>query len=279
MIQAFIASIGYAGGIILDKISLCQHKVPLKKHISLLFVFLAMLTVIFMPGLGSVDTSKFSFFYGFLFVLMIVVAVTYNIYATRGMQRENLHEYELIMLLSPLMTVFLAALFLPSERNWNVFLAAVVASVAFIISKFKSHHLHLGVTARGTLFAMVLMSFEAVLIKELLNMFSPVSLYFIRTAIIALVYLLMFRPKLSDLPAKSVLFILGSAVCGVLQMVLKFYGFKDLGIIETSMILLLGPVMVYLFSYFYFGERKIVLREVVSAIVIISCILYATFLR
>jgi drug/metabolite transporter (DMT)-like permease len=270
---------GYAGGIVFDKISLCHLKVPLKKHISLLFVFLALLTLVFIPSLGTIDTAKFSFFYGFLFVLMIAVAITYNIYGTRGMQRENLHEYELIMLLSPLMTVLLAALFLPSERNWNVFLSAVVASIAFIVSKFKSHHLHLGVTARGTLLAMVLMSFESVLVKELLSLFSPVSLYFIRTAVVALVYLLMFRPKLSDLPVKSILIILGSAACGVLQMVLKFYGFKDLGVIETSMILLLGPVIVYLFSYFYFGERKIVLREVISTAVIVSCILYATFLK
>jgi drug/metabolite transporter (DMT)-like permease len=279
MIQAFLAAIGYAGGMTIDKIVLCREKLPFKKYMPLIFVFLAFISAFFIPALGNIDVSKFNLFYGFIFLLMIVVAITYNIYSTRGLLKEDLHEYELIMLLSPLVTVILAAMFLPSERNWNIFLPAVIASIAFIVSKFKRHHVRLSVAAKGTVFAMLLMSFESILIKELLVMFSPVALYFVRTVLIALVYLIIYRPKLTNLPIKSAFLVFASALFGVMQMVLKFYGFKTMGVIETSMILLLGPIFVYVFSYFYFNEKKFAFREVACTAVILGCIIYSTVLK
>jgi drug/metabolite transporter (DMT)-like permease len=67
-----------------------------------------------------------------------------------------------------------------------------------------------------------------------------------------------------------------SAMFGVVQMVLKFYGFKNLGIIETTMILILGPFLVYMASSVFFKE-KFYKRDVAAAIVAILCILYVQF--
>jgi len=59
-------------------------------------------------------------------------------------------------------------------------------------------------------------------------------------------------------------------------MVLKFYGFINFGVIETTMVLILGPMMVYVYSYFYFKE-KLYKRDIVAAIVVVAMILWVTF--
>lgn len=276
LLQAFIASIGYAGGVAIDKILLCRDKLQIRVFIPLLFILLTLITAVLLPRFGSVNWQIINLKYVLIFALMIAVATTWNMLYYRGIQRESLHELELIMLLSPLVTIIFAMIFLPSERNLAVFIAGLVASIAFIWSRFRSHHLKLSLTAKGTVLAMILISFESILIKELLDVFSPTALYFTRTMIVAGVFCFMYRPKLKSTPLPLVGLTLISALFGVLQMVLKYYGFKNLGVIETTIVLLLGPFMVYAFSYFYFHEKPMYKRDVTCALIVIACIIYST---
>ena len=207
---------------------------------------------------------------------MIVVASIWNVYYYRGIQKEEIHEFELIMLLSPLMTIIFAEIFLPAERDIWVFVAGIVASVALIATRFRHHHLKIGKTAWLTIMAMVLISLESIIIKEVLAVVSPVSLYFIRTTVIAIVFLILYRPKIAKISKEVYAMTIISAIFGVVQMVLKFYGFINFGVVETTMVLILGPMMVYVYSYFYFKE-KLYKRDIVAAIVVVAMILWVTF--
>jgi drug/metabolite transporter (DMT)-like permease len=277
LIEAIIASLGYAGGVVADKIIISKYKVPLWRFAPLLFVWLCVITAIFVPIWGHINLdSLLTFKYLAVFGGMILVAVIWNIFYYRGIQREEVHEFELIMMLSPLITIVFAEIFLPSERSLPVFIAAVIASAALIATRFRRHHLKISKTTWQTILAMVLMSFESILIKNLLGVMSPVTLYFLRTAIIAVVFLIMYRPKLFQMPKEAYGLIILSAMAGVVQMVLKFYGFANLGVIETTMILVLGPFLVYFFSTYYFKE-KMYKRDLFAAAVVVGCILYVTF--
>lgn len=277
MIEAIIASLGYAGGVITDKIIISKYRVPLGRFAPLLFVWLAVITAIFVPIWGKVDFEQFlTYQYITIFVGLIIVAVIWNIFYYRGIQKEEIHEFELIMMLSPLITVVFAEIFLPSERSLPVFIAAVIASAALIATRFRRHHLRINKTTWQTILAMVLMSGESILIKNMLGIMSPVTLYFLRTAVIALVFLIMYKPKLFQMPKEAYGLIILSAIAGVVQMVLKFYGFQNLGVVETTMILILGPFLVYFFSTYYFKE-KMLKRDLFAAAVVVGCILYVTF--
>ncbi len=277
MIESIIASIGYAAGIVVDKITLSKYKVPVMRFIPLLFVWLAIITAIFLPKYGGFDYSHISDYkYILLFVLMIVLALTWNIYYYRGIQKEEIHEFELIMLLSPLVTVLLAGIFLPAERSLTTFIAALVASVALIATRFRHHHVKIGKVAWMTIGAMILMSGESIVIRQLLDVFSPVTLYFTRTAVLALAFIIIYKPKMMVMKKEAYALTIISAIFGVVQMVLKFYGFKELGVVETTLILVLGPFLVYFFSAFYFKE-KLFKRDILAAIIVILCVLYVTF--
>ncbi|HOX40803.1 MAG TPA: DMT family transporter [bacterium] len=277
MLTAILASVGYAGGVVVDKIALSVYRAPVRRFIPLLFLFLALITALFVPLFPGFKLAEFTLPYIFAFFLMIVVAISWNVYYYQGIQKENLHEFELIMLLSPLATIIFAGIFLPEERNFSVFVAGLIASIAFAMTRLRQHHLRLSVTAKHTVLAMILMSFESILIKYLLDIFSPFTLYLVRTAVIAAVFIYLYKPRIFDFPSKIVWLTLFSSAFGVLQMVLKFYGFQDLGVMETTIILLLGPFFVYLFSYFYFREKVNAKRDLVCAAVVVACIIYSIF--
>ncbi len=278
MFSVIVASLGYGGGVLADKVILAKHKVPVLRFIPLLFIWLAVITAVFMPKFGGFKLEMFTLNSIILLIAMAVVAVLWNVFYYQGIQKENLHEFELIMLLSPLVTIMFAEIFIPAERSWSVFIAGVIASLALIFARFKSHHLKVSRVAKRTMLAMVLMSFESILINELLGVFSPVALYFVRTFIIALVFTLVFKPKVLKMPTMAFGLTILSAMLGVIQMVLKFYGFQNLGIVETTMILIMGPFLVYIMSSIWFKE-KLFKRDVAAAMVVVLCVLYVQFWR
>ena len=279
MLQAFIAAVGYAGGIVVDKVVLSRYKIPVKRFIPLLFIWLAIITAFLLPRFGAVNwevlgTTK----YLLLSLGMLVVAVTWNSFYYRGIQSEEIHEFELVMLLSPLFTIIFSEIFLPSERNLELFIAGAIASVALIISRFRHHHLQITKNTSIIFVAMIFMSAESIFIKLLLDVFSPVTLYFVRTAIMSVIFLVFWRPKLLSMPARCFAYTIISAIFGVIQMVLKFYGFVRLGVVETTIILVLGPFLVYFFSAFHFKEN-LKKRDIIAALVVIASVLYVTFFR
>ena len=279
MFETIIASLGYAGGVVANKFVLSKYKVPVMRFVPLLFIWLSAITAIFLKRWGGFNPDLiFDLKYIALFAAMILTAILWNLFYYQGIQKEDLHEFELIMLLSPLVTIIFATLFLPAERNWGIFIPGLIATGALLATRFRAHHVRIGKVAWKTILAMILMSFESILIKELLGAFSPVTLYFIRTVTIAVIFLIMFKPKLLEMHRNAFALAILSAIFGVVQMVLKFYGFQNLGVIETTMILVLGPFLVYVASSAFFKER-LYKRDVLAAVVVVLCILYVQFWR
>jgi len=277
MLEAFIASIGYAGGVISDKLILSKYKTPIKVFVPTVFCLLALITAVFLPLWGGFDRSVLTNYRAILlFVGMITVAISWNVYYYKGIQKEDLHEFELIMLLTPLTTIILAMIFLPDERSLSVLIAGLIASIAFIASRIKRHHLKLSLVARGTMAAMFLMALESIFIKYMLAYVPPVTLYFVRTLMIGVIFAIIYRPKLTKYNRDAFALTIISAIFGVVQMVLKFYGFERLGVIETTMVLLLGPIFVYIFSYLFFKEKQNFVKDAITASIIVACVLFVT---
>ena len=273
----FLSALGSAAGVIIDKIALARKKIPLDIFQTFLFLFLCFFTAIFVPFLGQINFSlAFSNTYLLIFVMMIATAVVWNIFYYKDLQKETLNEFELIITLTPLMTTFLAGLFLEEERNWTVIQAAVVASLALIFAHLRRRHLAFSQYSLGLIICIFLMSLEMIFIKLLLNVYPPASLYFFRTLIIFIFFLIFFRPKISKVNLKGYGLIIASAAAGVMQMVLKFYGFSEFGIVYTTLILTLSPILVYFASFFIFKE-KLAKRTIVAAIIILACIVWASF--
>lgn len=271
----FIAALTQVGGILIDKIILTRRQVSLHVFVPVLFLFLFLLTGLIVPFLGNVSARIFEPYFLIVFLSMLVVAVAWNIFYYQGVQSEKVHEFEMIVMFQPLLTILLATMFLRSERNLHLEIASFAAAAFLIIAHLKKAHLEFSKGSLKLIGAVVFMSIELILIKILLAVFSPAALYFIRTGIIFIFFLLLYRPQINKIAPQNILLIMGSSFLGTTQMVTKFYGFEQFGVIYTSLILILSPVLVYIFSTIFFHE-KIKLRTIVSIIVILGSIVYAT---
>ncbi len=277
MFAALLSAICTASGDVFNKILLGRRKMPLSQYLPAIFIFLALLC-----GVASVFFFKFdlqlalSVKFILLLLIMIASATIWNILLARGLQKEPLHEYELIILFAPLATMLLASIVYPVERNIHILLAGLFSSLILICSRIRKHHFALSKGARGTLLAIIFIAIEAVVIKELLLAYSPVFLNFIRVSALALTFLIIYKPKPQVEALTNFPLLLLASIAGSCVMIFKFIAFSRIGVVETTLILLLGPVLTYLASYFYFEEKKNFKRDALTAAVVIGMIVYVT---
>ncbi|KKQ73571.1 MAG: hypothetical protein US94_C0033G0014 [Berkelbacteria bacterium GW2011_GWB1_38_5] len=270
---ALVAALAQVGGILIDKIILTRRQMEIRVYVPILFLFLVISTGILYPYLGKINSEAFQPYYLFLFFLMLVVAIFWNIFYYRGVQSEKVHDYEI-----PLLTILLATIFLKGERNVHIFIAAIIAGIALVTAHLRKAHLEVSSGTKNLVLAVILMSVELIILDILLKVYSPVALYFFRTGLIFIFFYFYFRPYLNKVSPANMGLIISTAFLGTLQMITKFYGFQQYqqyGVVYTSLVLILSPVIVYIGSTIFLHE-KIKFKTVVSLIVILAAIVYAT---
>lgn len=278
MISALISAVSAAGGLIVDKIILSRRNVPLRIFIPIVFTFLFVFTLIFTPLYGYINWSTALLPNNlFLALLMIVIAIAWNVLTYQSLQRESVHQHEVILMTGPIVTILLAALFFQEEFNLTIFILGLVASLAMLIARTEKHHFKFDKIAYNLFLAVILMSIETVIIRELLYSYSPISLYAVRTFVLAVFFCLYYHPKTSEV-GKSPLWLLGlSGAVGATSMITRFYAFGSLGVIFTTLISTLAPIVVFIGSWEILHER-IRPRVIVASLVILVCVAVATVL-
>jgi drug/metabolite transporter (DMT)-like permease len=62
----------------------------------------------------------------------------------------------------------------------------------------------------------------------------------------------------------------------VVYRVATYYGYLKIGVISTTLILMLGTIFIYIFAKIFLKE-KISTRNIIASAVILACIAYAIF--
>jgi drug/metabolite transporter (DMT)-like permease len=276
----FISALAYAAGMVLDKIVLSIRKVNLLFYITVLFLFLFVLTgvLLFFPFSGHVQWAEaLSVGSIVLFFIMIGLAMLANYYFYRGMAKEQLQEVELIAMLTPIVTVLFAAATCPDERKLTDLIPAIIVSGALIFAHLKKGHLQFSQYSAGLVWAVIFGAGESIFIKLLLEgAFPPFWLYFLRTGFIFIFFGLIFRPHFKKGDFKNLWLILAAACTGVIYKVFMYYGYKSFGISYTTLVLILGSILVFFAASYIFGEN-LKKRKIIAAIIILACIIYASF--
>jgi drug/metabolite transporter (DMT)-like permease len=276
MIQAIIAALFGAAGDVTNKKLLGELKVKPGEYLSFVFLFITIISLFLSPLNFHLDSRAFALPYIALFLLMVGVAVAWNLLIAKSLQSEPLHEYESIILLIPLFTVLLASVFIPGERNLAALIAGLVSSGALLFARFKNHHFVITKNVKRTGLAVLLVAIESICLRFLLDFYSPTLLYFIRVLIMSTAFLIYFKPDFGILKIQPILRnLIISAFCGTGLMVLKYYGFQQIGVVRTTIVLLLGPITTMAASYFYLGEHRNFKRDAICAAVVIACIVFA----
>ncbi len=278
MIVPFLAALSYAGATVIDKIALSRRRIPLRTYIPFLFLYLAFFSAIATPFLGHVDWSLLPEpLFLFLFLVMIVMAIVWNIFYYESLRKEELYEFESIVMMAPLITVALSWLFFPETWDVRVGVAALIATGALVWSHWEKRHFTINHYSLNLMIAVVIMAIEEIIVTELLRgrVFSPVSLYAVRTLVLFAFFFAYFQPQTRQINRGHLRIISLSGFLGAMFMIFKYYGYRTFGIPYTALVTVAAPMAIYLASATIIHERM-KLKVLIAAAIIAAAIVYAT---
>lgn len=271
------AAFATAAGLVYDKVILSRFKLDYRVFTVFLFFFLFLVTIPVALWWGRADAAIFQPVYLIMLFWVVSLAVIWNLLLYHAVAKEKLIEIELIFMTTPLVIVLLAFLFLPAERDLRIFLPAILATLALLWAHLKKHHLDFSKQQKGLLVAIILIGLETILVKKLLAVYSPPLLYLARSGLIFLVLLLFLRAPKWKIKTRAAGGIFRVAIVGMAQMILTYFGYQLAGVSLTTLVLVLAPVLIYLFSVVFLKE-KLTPKHIVSFAIILASIVYATTL-
>ena len=286
MIFVLSAAILNFVNVILEK-SIFDHQrkrykifVPLSFLFSLIVIvmFLVPFMIIF-PSFGAIKKEAFTFVPLLFLFIVIAISSTRNMLYYSGFQREGISKIEPFVVFTPLLTVILAGIFYPDERNWIVIALSIVAAFALIFSHVEKKHLVFDKGLIPIIAAVILEAVETIFIKDLLRYYSPVAMYGIRVAFVAFVLFLFIKPNLKKVSKKEYknLFVVGALWVAI--MVSTYFGYQILGVIDTVLIFMISPVLMVLGSYLILKEKKIRTKDIVALVIVLACVVVAQVVK
>jgi len=263
-----------ATGMILEKRMLKLKKFNYKNYVVYGFLGIVLIMMPFLYFIWQVETEAFKFWNLIIFLFIVFVSVLGNLFSCYALKRENISEFEPAWLMLPLFTVILAAIFYASERNIAIFILALVASITLAATHVKRHHLRFNRYMTAAVLSSLFFSIELVASKPILGYYSPFSFYFLRCLFVFAVTFLIFRPSFKAIDKKSGALIGLIAVIWVFYRVIIYYGYIFWGIVYTTVLFTLSPVLMLLFAVVFLKEKPTI-RQVIANSVILICVILA----
>jgi drug/metabolite transporter (DMT)-like permease len=263
-----------------EKIALKKRKLDIKTFQTATFLSAAILMLPLVYFFWDVSPEALQTKNIIILATIIIISVFANLSIFFALKWEKVNNIEPAIIMEPLFTVILAVIFSYFtvglfERNFNIIIPTFIAGAALIFSHIRKHHLNFNKYFLATILGSLLYSIELILTRLVLEVYSPISFYFLRCAGIFLISLMIFRPKFSEIKGKPrwEIPLIGALWVGF--RILVYYGYLQLGVVFTTLIIMLGPIFVYFFAWKFLKE-KLHWKNIVSAIIIVLCVLYVT---
>ena len=270
-------------GMTIEKLLLRKKSLNYKNYtvFGFLVIIIAMLPFIFF--LWKISPEAYLLKNLFVFFLIIFFSILANLFTFFALKKENLTVIEPIRLMQPLFTILLA--FILSfffqiyyiERNWSILILGLIASITLVLSHIKKHHLVFDKYILAALFGSLFFAIELVLSKFILQYYNSFTFYFLRCLVIFLITWIIFRPKLKiNSKTKWVIFLTG--IIWVIYRIILYYGYEIYGVVFTTILFILTPIFIYIFARIFLKE-KLTLRNIISAAIILACVILAIILE
>lgn len=274
-----LGAMALALGTILERIVLKIKKINVKEYQTASFLAIVVSMLPFIYFFWRLDSPALEAKNILVFTLVILFSIIANLLVFYSLKWEKVGNLEPARILEPLFIIFLAIIFSffaegLYERNIKVIFPAIIASLALVFSHIERHHLKFNKYFIAAIFGSFFFALELVISRLILDFYSPLTFYFLRSSSIFIISLLIFRPKFRGVGTKTGVMIFITGVIWVIYRLIVYYGYLQLGVISTTLILMLGPILIYALAYFILKE-KISWRNFVAAVVIVASIVYA----
>lgn len=266
-------------GTILEKVILKKKKIGIKLYQTASFLAITLATLPFLYFFWKLDAGAFELRNILIFIGVIASSITANLFVFYSLKWEKVTNLEPARILEPLFTILLAVVFSfftqgLYEQNLKLIIPAVIASIALIFPHIKKHHLQINKYIIAAILGSFFFGLELVLSRLILDFYSPITFYFLRCISIFIISLIVFRPDFKAIDKKTYPLIFITGAVWVLYRVVVYFGYLNYGVIFTTLIIMLGPLVVYVLAWKFLKE-KLNWKNIVSALIIIGCVVYA----
>ncbi len=271
MIYAFLSALLQAISLITNKIGLKRRELHTADYVTMLFSLLTLwgwvAVLLLKPNL---DFNKYFSHLPWLLAI-VITAAGWNYIYFRSIKHEKASTVETLMNLSIPASIFVSWLSGSEAFSWlNLILLSL--GIYVLLSSFrKQHHFELDKYLTNLILAIILLAAENTLVQIALinHYFEPIGLYAIRTTLMAALFWVVFRPGKIELSIQEKIVLPIVSIIGAALVILKWFSFAATGVVITSLIWFLIPVIVFLFSVIFLKE-KIERKHIIAVTVLLA---------
>ncbi|HSW37122.1 MAG TPA: DMT family transporter [Candidatus Saccharimonadales bacterium] len=278
LLFTLIAIGGVSIGATIDKLNFSKNHISFRQVMALVFLAMSVSLLLFII-VTKQPFPKFSLFSFGLIALIALVSFAGNIFDYLSLKVDDLSLREPMLDFEPILAGLVGYFLFPAERRIGFLVAFILG--AFVVY-WGTHRRSLRKLQRkGMSYLLLSAVFYALLpsiYKVAMVYIGPAYISFFRVTAILLLTMLFFPVrKLHRLSPGKVAYSFSAGIFYALAAVAGLYAIKALGVVLTSLLMLLGPVLRYLASYFILKE-KVRSGEVFASFLLVAVILVSIFI-
>lgn len=271
-----ISAASLAIAYVIDKLILNKFPMTSKDFTSILFVFMSLFCL---PLIFFSDFKDINLLLIWALLLTIILSALQNYLLYVSLNNRDLSALQPINNSEPIVIALSSFIIFPDERNPLILLLVFITTITVILSsidfkKWSKNKIKFDKYALILIGSVFISALTFILYKYTLSYISPVTLYVIRVFWVTILLYLLFKPKLSSLNKWKSSLIWMSALFYSLSAITQYFAISKVGIIMTVLSLALMPIIVYFSSYFILKE-KVTITQIISSIIIMSCVFTA----
>ncbi|MDA3836974.1 MAG: EamA family transporter [Nanoarchaeota archaeon] len=280
MIWPFFGAFMLATGTLLERLVLMKKIISVKFYQSAQFTAIVIAMLPFIPFFWEISREALTLKNILIFIGIIIISILANYITFYSMKNRQLSKIESAKITEPLFIILLAFIFSfifgtgLYQRNSNILIPSLIAAAALILSNIKKKHIKFNKYYLFAISGSFLFALELVLSRLILNFYNPITFYFLRCIFVLAASLIIMKPKFNkNIDTKTILQILSTGAIKMAYRLIIYLGYVGLGVIETTLTLMLGPILIYFFAWKFLKE-KITWTQILTAVIILGCIAY-----
>jgi len=273
-----LGALALGTGTILDKFNLRNKKINIKLYQVASFLALVLIMLPLIYFFWKLDSGAFELKNILIFVGIILSATIANLfiyYSERGAKITSIEPAIIVETFFVILLTIFFGLFIKgfAETSSKIIIPTLIALAALIFPYITKEHLKLNKYFIAAILGSFFFALELVLSKLILDFYSPITFYFFRCLFIFIISWIIFMPNFKKLNVKNwiLIFITGAFYVG--YRIATYYGYLHYGIILTTLIMMIAPVVIYILASRFLKE-KLNWKNVVSSAIILGCVVY-----
>lgn len=279
----FFGALSLAAGTIWERFLLRTRKINFQTFHILGFLAIVLILAPLMIFFWQVDSSAFTGPNLATLILVIVFSTLANLFAYYSIKHEKISNLEPARAMEPLFVILLSIVFsfmfgtALYQRSLHLIIPAIIAGLALVVSHVRKHHLDFNKAFLCAIAGSFFFGLELIVSRLILDLYNPLTFYFFRCAGVLVLSLIFLKPKIKEI-SKDGKFLVQMLAIGTIWVAYRFiiyYGYVNLGVVSTTLTIMLGPALIYFFAWILLKE-KLEWRNVIAGIIVLACVVYAT---